>query len=103
MKYSTGAGSAMQVEPIRIQFARGARPGPNPRLDTEDIPAIRQMLRGPSSLEEIAEKLGVNRLTLMRFIKRRQICDLGKRRAFLSLQKSIDRLDAKEGRSWVGK
>jgi len=77
----------MQMDCTRIRFASGARKGPKESLACR-LPDIRKLLRTDMNLTQIASHCGVDRLTLMRFIKRRQLCDLRARHDFITLQKS---------------
>jgi hypothetical protein len=95
MTFHTGAGNAMQLDTSRIRVIKNVVGGSRQKLETSDIPQIRELLRTDKSIAEIADLIGVDRLTLRSFIKRRAICDMRSRANFITLQRSLAREEAR--------
>jgi len=87
----------MGLEPVIVVIQRGGVFGRPAKLSTENVPEIRKLLRTDMPIEDIASRMGVERQTLTRFIKQRQLCNLTDRRNFILLQKSLARADEKAG------
>lgn len=94
MRASTGCGSAMQMDLSAVRLA--AKVGSPQKLDWSHVAEVRKLLRTSLSVEEIAARLNVDRLTLRSFIKRRQLCNLRDRRNFITLQESLAREERRE-------
>lgn len=97
MKPATGIGTAMHLESIKVRFIAGEKLGRRPKVCLDDrIVEVRSLLRTDKSLAEIAEELGCPRSALRTFIMRRRICNLAERANFITLQRSIAKLDERE-------
>jgi hypothetical protein len=79
--YDQGANGPMQLDCKPIRFVSHGRGNHGLKLYGL-VPEIRKALRSNDSLVQIAEKFGVTEMTLRRFIKRRNLCDL-QQRAFM--------------------
>jgi hypothetical protein len=91
-----GKGSALRLDPLIIRFGRQLRPGPRGGTSALNgrIVELRELLRTDKSIREIAEELGMDAQAVRRFVKQRQICNLKDRSNFITLQKSLKRLEA---------
>jgi hypothetical protein len=95
MTMNVARGTAMRVHVVKTRFSKSERPGRRPGVSVLDdnIPEIRKLLRTDKSLDEIAASFGVERQCLTQLIKRRRLCDIKERAKFISLQKSIRKLE----------
>jgi hypothetical protein len=94
MRAKTGSGTGMHLDCSWVRFGRN---GPGRTCADLNVVEIRRLLRTDMSLPAIAESVHVSLPTLRSFIKRRQLCrDLAERRNFITLQRSLARLDKEE-------
>jgi hypothetical protein len=92
-------GTGLRQHAVHFRFASGCRPGARPDAKLAPrITEIRKLLRTTMSIQEIADALGCDPATLRKIIRRRQICNLLDRTRFITLQRSLARLDAEVGR-----
>lgn len=94
MSVAAGRGSGMRLDSSRVRFARTGA-GREAGIGLNDsVVEVRRLLRTDMTVAEIAESLGVQVQALKAFIKRRQLCrSLADRQNFISLQRSIAKLD----------
>ncbi len=94
MTLRVARGTALRQHRVMVRFGKGVAPGP--RQDhklAERLVEVRKLLRTDMSIAEIAEDLGVALQTLRGFIKRRRLCNMTERSGFISLQKSLAKMD----------
>lgn len=93
-------GTALRQHAVHIRFEAIGKPGARPDAKLAPrIAEIRKLLRTDMPLNEIAAALDVSEPTLKNLIRRRNICNLRERRHFISLQKSLARLDDRPERA----
>lgn len=95
MTANGGKGSALHVDPLRVRFAKQLHGGPRQGSSVlnDRIMELRKLLRTDKSIPEIAEILNVNAQTVRGFIKRRRLCDIAARNKFITLQRSLRKLE----------
>jgi hypothetical protein len=95
MKLRPAKGAALRQHIVVVRFESGCKPGAKQDNKLHHrVAEVRRLLRTDKSIEMIAEDLGVFPTTLRGFIKRRNLCNMKDRAAFISLQASLKKLDA---------